>query len=160
MNPHFMLNHFNELLMQEVNNRMPQSKSVFFSLLLLSPAVCHILPPLSHHGVGNDILLFWDSKKRYIYIYLLWFSHFPYRWGIAFPWSFGGSAVSETPLWTATSDKADLAGLPPRSPPLPTEVCGVELQLHHSFFLFSCLLPFSFQGHTHTVEIKPAAGSE
>lgn len=51
------------------------------------------------------------------------------RWGTACLWGSGGSAVSKTPLSTATSDKGDLAGLPPRSPPLPSEVCVLELQL-------------------------------
>lgn len=57
------------------------------------------------------------------------------RWSVTFLWSSGGSAVSETPLWAATSHKRDLAGLPPRSPPLPAQVCRVERQLHHLIFL-------------------------
>ena len=73
----------------------------------------------------------------YLFIYLFWgllkcFSLcLRSRWGVTILWSFGGSAVSETPLWTTTSDKGDLAGLPPRSPPLPAQVCkGGALQLH------------------------------
>lgn len=59
------------------------------------------------------------------------------RWSVTFLWSSGGSAVSKTPLWAATSDKGDLAGLPSRSPPLPAQVCRVGHQLHHLLF---CLL--------------------
>lgn len=57
------------------------------------------------------------------------------RWIVTFLWSFGGCAVSETSLWTATSDKEDLAGLPARSPSLPAQVCcRMELQLLHFYF--------------------------
>lgn len=58
-----------------------------------------------------------------------------YRRSVALLRCFGGSAVSEAPLWAATSDKRNLAGLPSASPPLPAQVC---LSNFTSCYCLSC----------------------
>lgn len=118
---------------------------VFFGNVIAvssSPTIYHFTTFLT---LNNLSLVGWKWHPFVlIYFFLIFIMTFcfPYRWGIAFLWSFGGSSVSETPLWTATSYKGDLAGLPPRSPPLPPQVCRVEIQLHRLFFLLVCLLAF------------------
>lgn len=70
MNPHFILNQFNELLMQEVNNRMPQSKSVFI-FYYYCHQLCVIFYHISHiTGLEMTSCCFEILKKRYIYIYI------------------------------------------------------------------------------------------